>query len=409
MAYDKKQRYDDDKPARLSAPVIPAIALPTTLTPVSTTLASRIQLWHGDPKIGKTMQAHHARGGTFFLKFEPGHDHIQHYGNVVNTWEEMIGNVDALDAAKKNRTPLPFTNICVDTCGMAFVRCTEYILTRLGVDHESDTSFGKGAHMIEREFRRQITRLCNLGFGVIMIAHSTDKTFSNGKTGTQKQEWTKRVVDLPKKAEGVIPPLADLILYFTKTYDQASDEWVREIKTQRTNAYDAGMRYPDGWTPLPETIPMSYEALEDAWNAGAPGEAAKRAEEAQRAREDEERRRAVVSERLSGFVAMFGPAKCREIVGRSTSGMTLDELESAVTKLERAQAVHTGVITHPSKTEAAQTPASDAPPPLPASDPPGSAPPPPTSGPPFRVVQGGDPPEGEVSSRAHYHHHRWTC
>lgn len=341
MRENTNNRRDDRRGGdeRYEAPAkpkvhIPIIALPTAKVPVSTTLASRIQLWHGDPKIGKTVTASRARGGTFFLKFEPGHDHIEHFGNVVNRWEELIGNIDALENARREREALPFANVCVDTAGMAFVRCTEFILAQLGVDHESDAAWGKGSAMIEREFRRQITRLCNLGFGVILIAHSAERTYTNGKTGNAKREWTKRVVDLPKKAESVVPPLADMILYFTKEYNEARDEWTRVIKTQRTDAYDAGIRYPDGWAPMPETLPMSWSALEEAWSGGAPGEEARRAEEARTVRERTEAAR----EKLKAFAGLMGADTCRAVIGRSTQGMSADELEAAVAKLEAAQA-----------------------------------------------------------------------
>lgn len=325
---DRFQKKDDKPKVQ-----IPIIQLPTTKKAVSTTLRSRIQLWHGLPKIGKSTTANDATGGTYFFEFEPGHDHLEHFGTVINSWEEFIGAINALEEARRNRTDLPFANVCIDTAGVAFGLCTRFINTQLGIIHESDAKYGKGSQMIEREFRAQITRLCNLGFGVIMIAHTAEKTRSNGKTGPQKEEWTELAVDLPKKALDVIPPLADLILYFAKEFDENEDRFFHVIKTQRTYALEAGCRYPSGWAPMPETIDMSYAALEEAWNSGAPGGALHKAE-MERAKAERER---VAREKLGAFAKLFGGVRCKEIVGRSTQGMSVDELEEAVRKLEAAQ------------------------------------------------------------------------
>lgn len=42
-------------------------------------------------------------------------------------------------------------------------------------------------------------------------------------------------------------------------------------------------------------------------------------------------------EQLKAFADLLGPARCREILGRSSQGMTVDELEAAVTRLGEAQ------------------------------------------------------------------------
>lgn len=250
---------------------IPVVDLSKSMQvqPVKTNLHDRIQLWHGPPKIGKTVQANRIPGGSFFLRFEPGHDHIEHIGETCGDWLKFLGVGRALMEAKKRGDALSFNTIIVDTAGEAFRRCQEYILRSLGLEHESDGDYGKGYSMVENEFRRRMVGLCNLGFGVVMISHTTSVTRSNGKKGNAKQEWSELVVDLPKAAMRVIPPMADVILFFTKEHNEVTDEWEHVIKTRGTAAYMAGVRYPPGWkVTLPETIEMSYDKLVELWDAG---------------------------------------------------------------------------------------------------------------------------------------------
>ncbi len=243
----------------------------TEVVPVKTNLWNRIQLWHGEPKIGKTVQAARIPGGAFFLKFEPGHDHIEHMGETCEDWPKFLGVGRALLQAKERGDKLPFQTIVVDTAGEAFRRCQEHELRKLGLEHESDGDYGKGYSMIENEFRRRMVGLCNLGFGVVMIAHTSEKTKTNGKQGNQKREWTELVVDLPKAGLRVIPPMADLILFFMREHNEKTDEWTRVIKTVGTNAYQAGVRYPPGWKSyLPTTVEMDYGKLAELWEAGKP-------------------------------------------------------------------------------------------------------------------------------------------
>lgn len=252
---------------------IPAVDLAGALQmqPIKTNLWSRIQLWHGEPKIGKTVQANLIPGGSFFLKFEPAHEHIAHRGEVCESWPKFLGVARSIAIAKRDGTPeLPFSTIVVDTASEAFRRCQEHELRKLGLEHESDADFGKGYSAVENEFRRRMVGLCQLGFGVVMIAHSAEKTFSNGKKGNAKEEHTRVVVDFNKAAGRVVPPMADLILYFCA--ERGEDNLMhRAIKTRTTNTYQAGVRYPPGWKKtLPETIPMDYAKLVEAWDAGRP-------------------------------------------------------------------------------------------------------------------------------------------
>lgn len=249
---------------------IPKVTLDFTPREVSTTLWSRIHLWHGIHKIGKSVNANNVPGGAFFLRFEPGHEHIRHSGEDIADWPKFIGVCREIYAMKQ-RGEFPFQVVVIDTVGEAFRRCQEYVLGQLGLMHESDADYGKGWSMVGGEFRRMINAICTMGLGVIKISHSAEKTFSNQKRGNARVEWNKIVIDLPNQGLKVVPPMADCILYFMKEYDEKADKWRRVIKTQGNDQYEAGCRYPPSWTHgMKETLPMSVEELEKAWDFGAP-------------------------------------------------------------------------------------------------------------------------------------------
>lgn len=275
VAQGKQQQKNGQAPDKPSihAVNIRDIELDFSVRQVQTDLWSRIQLWHGEPKIGKTVQANNVPGGTFFLKFEPGHDHISHRGHDCLSWLNFLEAGRALYMAKKRFAAegknLPFKTIIVDTASEAFRRCQEFVLREMNLSHESEASFGKGYQAVENEFRRRMTGLCQIGFGVIMIAHTAQVTLSNNKQGSARREWTKLVVDLPKAAERVIPPMCDLILYFCR--EEVNGRFQRVIKTQGDGLLQAGIRYPNDWEkPIPATLPMDFNSLVDAWDAGNP-------------------------------------------------------------------------------------------------------------------------------------------
>ncbi|MBI4815210.1 MAG: AAA family ATPase [Deltaproteobacteria bacterium] len=248
--------------------------------PITTTLSSRIQLWYGEKKIGKTVTASRIPGGAFFLQFEEGHDHVAHFGESIDSWSKLLAVLDEL--GKVPRGELPFVAIVWDTVAEAFRMCQTSVLGRLNVDHESDSGFGKGYSLVENEFRRGVTQATKLGLANIFIAHVDSKTMQNGKKGKDAREWKKTIIDLPRPAQKVIPGLTDLNLYFTSRFDEKTETHERVIITQGSDVIEAGVRYPPDWGEMPRVIPMSYIALEKAWNACAPKATPERSPEDQR-------------------------------------------------------------------------------------------------------------------------------
>ena len=232
--------------------------------PIAVEIDRMRQHWTGRPKIGKTVNANHA--GCYFLECEPGHDHIEHAGEPIRDWThfKQVCREVILD---KRDDKFPFDKVCVDTLALAYKMACTYICKKYKIMHESDLASGKGYALIENEFRDAIIPLSNAGIGVIFISHSEDKELKDDNG----EKYVRHVAKIPTGCKRVIDGLVDLLLFFDVTLDEETKKQKRVIHTAPSQYHDAGIRYPENWTRrIPRMIPMSWEALVNAWNAGRP-------------------------------------------------------------------------------------------------------------------------------------------
>lgn len=231
-------------------------------------------LWIGLKKIGKTVNAN--RAGAYFLKCEAGHGHIKHRGMVVKNWPHFAALTQEI-VRLENAGHFPHNKVCVDTLGECWKMCANYILHKYNIMHESDLEQGKGYSLVENAFRQSIMPLSQCGLGIIFCAHTEDKELKDDNGNKYK----KAVAMIPKGCDRVVGGMVDLLLYFTVEWDDAAESMTRVIRTAPSKYHDGGVRYPDGWTRrLPVALPMQWEVLRNAWNAGRPdGEAVQQPEQ----------------------------------------------------------------------------------------------------------------------------------
>jgi len=233
---------------------------------IDSNIDAKTQLWCGEKKIGKTVNAN--RAGAYFLKFEAGHSHIKHHGVTIQDWNHMRSVAREI-ILQKREGKFPFDKVCIDTLGECYKRCGDWILEKYSLMHEGDLGHGKGYALIENAFREVIMPLSNAGLGVIFLAHTDEKELKDGRN----ESYKKQVAALPKGCSRTIGGMVDLLLFFTVQWNETSEKWERVIKTAPTQFYEAGVRYPEGWTKrLPAEVPMSWEALKGAWDSGNPGD-----------------------------------------------------------------------------------------------------------------------------------------
>ncbi len=106
--------------------------------------------------------------------------------------------------------------------------------------------------MIEKEFDECLRTIVQLGYGLVIISHETDKTFTN----EGGQQFNKIVPTLDKRANNVIARMCDIIGYTRSVPGESGNEKV-VMFMRGTSRYEAGSRFK--YTP--DYIDLSYGNL----------------------------------------------------------------------------------------------------------------------------------------------------
>lgn len=225
------------------------VSLPTERSRPLTRLHDYSILMFGEKKIGKTdLSAQFP--DTIHLMFEPGGKAQEIFQRPVHTWREFKGYVRLL---KKDRR---FANVAVDTVDLAYTRCFEYMMQKLGIEHPSDEAYGKGWSAIRQEFGTEMATLMSIGKGVLFISHATEKEIKM-RSG---DKYEKIMPTLAGQGRDVVEGMVDLWFYYG--YDGRD----RVLTITGNDHIGAGhrlkknFRYPDG-SPVHE-IPMGANAEE---------------------------------------------------------------------------------------------------------------------------------------------------
>lgn len=150
----------------------------------------------------------------------------------------------------------------MDTTDISYDYCTKYICDNAkrpdggyGVDKVSDIPYGQGYGMIEKEFDECLRSIVQMDYGLVLISHSTDKTFTD-ENGT---EYNKIVPTLDKRATKVVSRMTDIIGYSRSVTDEDGNNSVK-LFMRGTPRYMAGSRFK--YTP--DYIDFNYTNLVNA-------------------------------------------------------------------------------------------------------------------------------------------------
>ena len=186
----------------------------------------------------------------FLLAFEKGYSAIPGaMAQPINSWSEFK---QVLRQLKDDKAKEMFETIIIDTGDIAYDYCTKYICANNNADTVSDIPFGKGYGLIEKEFDECLRKIVQMGYGLVIISHETDKTF----TDESGKQFNKIVPTLDKRANNVIARMCDLIGYTRSVTDEAGNEKVLMF-LRGTSRYEAGSRFK--YTP--DYIELSYDNL----------------------------------------------------------------------------------------------------------------------------------------------------
>ena len=218
---------------------------------ISRDLKGKYVLLYGKPKSGKTTAAC-SFPDAVLLAFEKGYNAIGNaYPYDVNKWSDFkMALRDLEDQRAKDR----FKTVIIDTVSICWEMCEKYICQQNGVQKIADIPWGGGYTACKKEFETSIRRITQLGYGVVLIAHSASRVEKTAD-GSDIEIISP---DLPKRAAEVCNGIVDIIGYI-------GNEWIngerkRWLYTRETPTLFAGSRFKY----MPDKIPFSYEALVNA-------------------------------------------------------------------------------------------------------------------------------------------------
>lgn len=218
---------------------------------ISRDLKGKYVLLYGKPKSGKTTAAC-SFPDAVLLAFEKGYNAIGNaYPFDINKWSDFkMALRDLEDARAKER----FKTVIIDTVSICWELCEKFICQQNGVQKISDIPWGAGYTACKKEFETSIRRITQLGYGVVLIAHSASRVEKTAD-GSDIEIISP---DLPKRASEVCNGIVDIIGYI-------GNEWVngerkRWLYTRETPTLFAGSRFKY----MPDKIPFGYDELVNA-------------------------------------------------------------------------------------------------------------------------------------------------
>jgi hypothetical protein len=223
---------------------------------VSRNLKGYSVFFYGEPKSGKTTIATKFPR-ALLLAFEKGYNALPGVmAQPINSWGDFK---KALTELRDPDVQSMFETVILDTTDIAYSYCEKYICSRESdqkntYENIAEIPYGKGFSMAQDEFDTCIRKILQLNYGLVLISHSTEKTFTNEKG----QEVSKIVPTLDKRARLVCERTCDIIGY-SRSID--TDDGNKTILFMRgTPRFVAGSRFRF----TPDFIEFSYDNLVNA-------------------------------------------------------------------------------------------------------------------------------------------------
>lgn len=221
---------------------------------VSRDLSGYTIMFYGAPKTGKTTIASRFEK-TLVIAFEQGYKAIPGImAAPVTSWSDFKKIIKQLKTEEAHRM---YKNITVDTADIAYDLCEKYICAQNGVDSIKEVPYGQGWTQAKREFDECLRAITMMDYGLILISHSQDKTF----TDENGNEYNQIVPTLSNGPRLIVDRMADILGYAAPV--QNEDGSTKTILYMRgTPRFVAGSRF--AYTP--DSIEFTYENLVKAVN-----------------------------------------------------------------------------------------------------------------------------------------------
>lgn len=204
------------------------------------------------PKVGKTSMACQFPR-NLLLGFEHGWNAIAGAKAIdITKWADFKL---ALRQLEKPEAKEMYDTITIDTVGIAWDLCEQYICAQHGVQKIGDIPWGGGYSACKKEFESCLRKITQLGYGLVIIAHVERRI--EKKADDSEVEILGPAI--PKRAYEIVNQLVDIIGYIDITWNAEgnSERW---LYTRKTPTVMAGSRFKY----LAPKIKFGYEELVNA-------------------------------------------------------------------------------------------------------------------------------------------------
>ena len=221
-------------------------------TVISKDLKGKFICIYGLPKVGKTSLSCQFPK-NLLLGFEHGWNAISGVKALdIKKWSDFRMVLRQLE---KPAAQEMYNTITIDTVGIAWDLCEQYICQQNGVQTIGDIPWGGGYAAAKKEFETCLRKITQLGYGLVVLAH-VDKRIEKRADDSEVEILGPMI---PKRAYDVVNQLVDIIGYIDVTWneDGSSERW---LYTRKTPTVMAGSRFKY----LSPKIKFGYEELVEA-------------------------------------------------------------------------------------------------------------------------------------------------
>ena len=204
-------------------------------TTISRDLKGKFVCIYSLPKVGKTSMACQFPK-NLLCAFEKGYNAIAGVRPIdITKWSDFKLVLRQLEKPEARQM---YDTVTLDTIGIAWEMCEQFICAQNGVQKIADIPWGGGYSACKKEFESCLRKITQLGFGLVIIAH-VDKRIEKRADGDEVEILGPAI---PKRAYEIVNQLVDIIGYIDVTWDEEgnSERW---LYTRKTPTVMAGSRF----------------------------------------------------------------------------------------------------------------------------------------------------------------------
>lgn len=204
-------------------------------TTISRDLKGKFVCIYSLPKVGKTSMACQFPK-NLLLGFEHGWNAIAGAMAVdITKWADYKQVLRQLEQPAAREM---YDTITIDTVGLAWQMCEDFVCAQNGVQKISDIPWGGGYTACKKEFENCLRKITQLGYGLVIIAH-VERRIEKRADDSEVEILGPAI---PKRAYEIVNQLVDIIGYIDITWDEEgnSERW---LYTRKTPTIMAGSRF----------------------------------------------------------------------------------------------------------------------------------------------------------------------